>query len=943
MGYSRTGAVKETRDAANDLLNSGRNLQKLETARSKIAEAATEANDAEQTTKDIRDGIDRQDDPKRWKDARQAAADQAKAAKAIRRASRYADRYAELKKARVAAQKANLQKVGIRVGAVLGVGMLVAGGLAWVFTYGLGRKVVGSGPYRFGVKDLLYGAKATDPTVTIDVLNELDLVDAGEKLILVKAVHLFDDTTKTQVDTLGPWTAADNKITYTAAAGQKVAAGTVKYVLEAEGTPGATTDPAMLTLVVLDELGVAATDRTSPVSVPVPASFQFAGTVTSDDEGAWTVDRANGKAIFTPKSSTSVTSIQKGIFYNLGNGGAIAGVTILFPAAELTGTATDRLPFALPAIVLPVGATLKLISPDNTNGTWSVQDSGKLQFSPATLPAAATTVTVDYAIVSGKLTSQPGKATINFPAVGSSKTPRNLTFITADRTKLFSFALPGVTLTSPAGDGQWTANAGNVTFQPNPTLAAAEVTVTAAYSTATEQGMLSLTYLPVPAAITQNGVARIRTQTILPTQVDVAKANPIQSSYTVKLWKNSMPVDTVQDIDANNVAAGAADWSLNGKSIVFTPTAKPFKNSLATVQYVLVAPDNTYTAPATAILAMSNDPVAYDATFENVAPGTFTIDFLSRCFIANTAAFASATFRVTQPATGVTATQAGTPPRLQVVIPSGTPGEVKVEYAITDDLSRTSNTNLFTLIPPRMTARQFLPMAADVLLPKSPGAGQKLGVNVLTPSSAFYAIDPTSVKLAGPQTFGQSLSGNCLLAVDGKTMQVENEGIWLVDDSGQIIFSADPTFADAPTPAAYTFADIKGNLSNQGVVMMDPDLTQLQTVPAQLATQDDDTFWTNFAVNFTWTHLDQEDFIAGTKILAEATLAATKGVGPNPLSPAAFDRTYQAWLTAGHVGLLAICAKAVQDANQDTTTPLRERYWRLENMCRMAARNLPNR
>ena len=60
------------------------------------------------------------------------------------------------------------------------------------------------------------------------------------------------------------------------------------------------------------------------------------------------------------------------------------------------------------------------------------------------------------------------------------------------------------------------------------------------------------------------------------------------------------------------------------------------------------------------------------------------------------------------------------------------------------------------------------------------------------------------------------------LQLDGKSLRVPNEGIWLVGDKGEIIFTADQGFTEPPTPVGFQFADVRGNLSDIGVVLIDP-------------------------------------------------------------------------------------------------------------------------
>jgi len=842
--------------------------------------------------------------------------------------------------------------LGRVIGAVVGGTLTTLGGaLLWAFVFGGGRKVLGSGVLRFGIKPITKDMPDTLTTVDIDVLKE------NGDLVLVAAVHLHDDQGQ-QVDTFGGFTAKDNHITYQVPT-PKVASASVDYVLQAVGAPGAVTDPAKLTLnftpVAVDVIEKAG--RTTMVSFAVPAGATLVGSPM--EQLGWVVNSTT--VTYTPVAPEGPT---RELTYQVTNG-TQAKLIALFPAIDLKPVDGSR--SADTAIDLPAGSEpVKLLDAQNAQqttvavaeGSWTVAGS-KITFTPnPSLPPAMTSLSVSYVVVRGDKASTPGTATVNFAAVGPVATTKDLTFVTADRTKAFVFAVQGATLTvtTPAGDGTWSStDPAKVTFQPATTLAATEVTVSAAYKTATEQGTLSLTYLPVPAPIAQSGVARILTQTIKPTLVDVTKVNAIQANYAVKLWNGSAAVDRVNVTDVNNVAAGAAEWTLIGKSIIFTPRAKPFKNNQATMQYVLSAADGTVTAPATVTLTLSDDPVAYDATYVNVQSGTFEIDFLSRCFIASPAQFASATFTVVQPSSGVTATLISNPgPKLQVVIDSAIRGgEVKVVYSVTDSQGRQSNTDVFTMI----LTRRFMPAAADYLLSQSVLSGQAVGADVLSGCSTFFGTDPKSVHFTGLKDIGQGNQANqALLAKDGKSLRVPGEGTWVVGDHGLIGFTAEPHLSVPPTPVAFRFADVKGNLSNEATVVIDPGMAALAAFPANLAAMDDATFWKNFQLHVSRAQppLADEVFLTATSTLAGALLAgkgAKGGVGLNPVAPADFEKTLQAWIDGGQgwddpvgtaqpTGLVALCAALVDPLTANSKLALRGRYWRLELMARMVAATL---
>ena len=75
-------------------------------------------------------------------------------------------------------------------------------------------------------------------------------------------------------------------------------------------------------------------------------------------------------------------------------------------------------------------------------------------------------------------------------------------------------------------------------------------------------------------------------------------------------------------------------------------------------------------------------------------------------------------------------------------------------------------------------------------------------------------LDETSVVLTGANAPDGSI-----LAADGLTLTVPDEGVWTVSDTtGEITFTPEDTFAGTTTPAAYTVDDNDGNTSNVATV-----------------------------------------------------------------------------------------------------------------------------
>lgn len=192
-----------------------------------------------------------------------------------------------------------------------------------------------------------------------------------------------------------------------------------------------------------------------------------------------------------------------------------------------------------------------------------------------------------------------------------------------------------------------------------------------------------------------------------------------------------------------------------------------------------------------------------------------------------------------------------------------------------------------------------------------------------------------------------------MLATDKKSLTVPVEGIWVVDDYGRIALQADKNLTGPPTAIRYQFADIKGNLSNEAVVMIDPALIQVYSVPSSFDDIYDDTladpyatFWANF--NGQTTPADGDDFIAATTLLA-SMLQGSVAPGPEPVDSDAFETAFETWDKAGQppdwsdpASPFALCEQLVEQALQNDTTKWRKVYWRLTLMARLAAKALPH-
>src|SRR6185437_12157001 len=141
-----------------------------------------------------------------------------------------------------------------------------------------------------------------------------------------------------------------------------------------------------------------------------------------------------------------------------------------------------------------------------------------------------------------------------------------------------------------------------------------------------------------------------------------------------------------------------------------------------------------------------------------------------------------------------------------------------------------------------------------------------------------------------------------LLSDDGKTLRVQGEGVWLVDDSGNVGFQGDDDLDDPPTPVVFGFADMRGNLSNPAMLVMHSEVGPVAAIKTGMQQLDDATFWKNFrkqAILSQATPLAPEDFIAVALNCTQLTLATLPRRGANPVSEADYNLAFAKWVGGG--------------------------------------------
>src|SRR6185437_5050105 len=229
--------------------------------------------------------------------------------------------------------------------------------------------------------------------------------------------------------------------------------------------------------------------------------------------------------------------------------------------------------------------------------------------------------------------------------------------------------------------------------------------------------------------------------------------------------------------------------------VTFTPTpGTVVQEATATAQFVVVTGDGGKSALGLLQATFSNTATAVDFSVVSMDPTqAVTVALDGRWYSPN--AFQSASFsKLSSPAvipnqgtwTVVTGQGAAT---VTFSRGSGATGNVfSIDYVVVDSTGNNMAATMTVVFAPPMRMR---PRAADVLFQSDPSqlSTKMAAVNVLDRCSSWYAKDPKSVVLLGVQDIsGQQTQPGVLLSDDGKTLRVQGEGVWLVDDSGNVGF-----------------------------------------------------------------------------------------------------------------------------------------------------------
>lgn len=826
-------------------------------------------------------------------------------------------------------------KIGLGiVGALAGVATLV-GTLVWHFTKGDSASTKAADlSQAFGPR------RATDmaaPTLKFEVIEFNQLTG------MVNSVTLSGQTG-------GTWAVnQDNSVQFTAPADPAATASATYTLALTNGTSMTGT----LTANFVSDLVAAAPDRTTAVTVQARSGFAF---LAKPLPSGWSVDTKQ-VVTFTPGASFTAPYARQAFTDSLG-GSITLALVILFPAQPLTANPANRVAVTLDAIpnfsandevsVVLLNGTVEATELTVPGGKWTAINGG-ITFTPdAQLPAAATAVSVQYALKYGKTLAAAAAATISYPATGGVAALDETVYVLS-RTKPVVIALAGATLgTAPAGTpGAWSSDAVSVTFTPANVPATGVVTVQSPFTVNSQAGTVKVVFV-APADRPLASVSRIGGKVSLP--LPAGEVLPASS----RVWLLDQTGGRTASVGATGGNGHGWTISTNGQVIEFTPNVTFFTDDSQSVSFVYS--DGTDESPkATAKVDFSKDTVAWPIAYSGPATASHDEDVINHCYVAPGQRITSVTLTNNEP-TRIKLNSPGSKPTVVTFDPGGMGARVdRASYQVTDSANGKSNVAPITVTFTAAMSRRAMPMAANCLVAKSAAPDQSRVAKVLDGATAYWGVNANTVKLAGPADLGD---GNTVdragLAADGKSMYVPNQGSWFVDDSGAIVFHADSNFSGPPTPATFTFADQKGNVSSPSVVVFDDTLASVTSAPKAVAALDETAFWNDYRIHVALVHprLTAHAILSVTHSLAWAAGLAAKP-GPDPVDLDAYDTAYQAWIDGGQawsdppgakspVGLISICEQLVTNALPAGSAELLTRYWRLQYMAHMVAQSLPD-
>ncbi|MEL6373758.1 MAG: Ig-like domain-containing protein, partial [Pseudomonadota bacterium] len=472
-------------------------------------------------------------------------------------------------------------------------------------------------------------------------------------------------------------------------------------------------------------------------------------------------------------------------------------------------------------------------------GTWSVDASGAITFTPETgftadpTPVSYTvadndgnvsntaTVSVDYAVrppvaANDTLSGQPANQPVLVNVLANDSDPDGT--LDPATLQINGTSSPGAPLTV-TGQGTWSIgpSAGTITFTPEAGFTGDPDPI--GYQVADNDGNLSNIGTVVidvvatpPQALNDAGVGTIGNPVIIDVLANDSDADGTLVPTSVQLAGTAAPGDSL-------TVAGEGTWSINSTTgaITFTPDTG-FTGDPTPVTYTVADNDGNVSAPAS--VRADYGPVAPLADHDSVSgvqPGDpVTINVLandtdpdgsldpSSVQIAGTTSPGSP---LTVPGEGVWTIDPATGAIRFTPEAGFTADPTPISYTVADNDGQRSG--------PASVLVDYDPLppsaAADLVTGATPG--QPVGVNVLgNDSDPDGSLVPASVRIVGTNAPGDPLT-------------VPGEGVWSIDPStGVITFAPQTGFTGDPTPISYTVADNDGNVSAPATVTIDYDV-----------------------------------------------------------------------------------------------------------------------
>jgi hypothetical protein len=631
----------------------------------------------------------------------------------------------------------------------------------------------------------------------------------------------------------------------------------------------------------------------------------------------------------------------------------------------------------------------------NQIGTWAVvTDSlgSKIQFTPSNLPAGASAPTVPFALTmkvgttitataaaTASISFTSGVVTQNISSIAPNRTNASFMVAVPDGTTLGGSAMGGGTWSGPTG----TAGSLVVTYAP-PSPLPTNNQASIQYTSPNQTGTVTLTF---PHDIQRDTLSRIDIVSIdfkqeypdlTITSVAVTGLNPSQDG-SGGTWSpdptNSLAWDFTPP--AGNSAITPLEWDATVMAYTLTgaPGVKPVQVDTVKKGYTLTLSDgSTTSAELTLDFTPTTALTAYGITYsvKSGSGATAPIVILDYCYFPSGDTFNSAT-RNDPPFNGTSAgggSQGAPTYTLNYQNLTTTSPTVTFTYEVLDFQGHSTSivgpgqTTILTPMNVTLSAAgmMVMPKAADYLLAKdvwSAGAqANEVGADVLGGCSAYFGIDPSTLELTGLLDMGSGWAAPAAFREpDGKGVRVPGEGCWHVaedtsdNNAIKIGFVMEQGLVNSPTPIGYRFRDLQGNLSNQGILMMDPDLGNLEGLQSAVNALDDKAFWDYFQKNVIWWvdgngySMEADHVSAAAMLLAGVTRTLGK-VGGNPIDSKELSDAYDGWVQNGKQWheksgqedskcLFSICRDLVDKNTAGTTLTYRARHWRLLVLARM--------